>query len=110
MKPRRSSARRIWYRVDGRGFFEKFNQLFVMPAPTSDDNVIDAAAIRRLTGDDVDRKQPSWSPDSAEISVLCNLADDRDRSFVDDVWVLSRETGEARRITDGTLEVVSYAW
>src|SRR6266852_1945537 len=104
------STTKVLYRVDGRGFFEKFNQLFVMPAPASDDDLIDAAAIRRLTADDVDRNPPSWTPDSAEISVLCNLADDRDRSSVEDLWVLSRETGEARRITDGTLEVVSYAW
>ena len=104
------STTKIWYRLDGRGFFEKFNQLFVMPAPTSDAGLIDAAAIRRLTKDDIDRNQPSWSPDSIEISVLCNLADDRDRSFVEDLWVVNRETGEARRITDGTIEVVSYAW
>src|SRR5713101_1182595 len=104
------STTKVWYREDGRGFFEKFNQLFVMPAPASDDGLIDAAAIRRLTADDVDRKQPSWTPDSAEISVLCNLADDRDRSSVEDVWAISRETGEARRITDGRLQVASYAW
>jgi dipeptidyl aminopeptidase/acylaminoacyl peptidase len=104
------STTKVWYRVDGRGFFEKFNQLFVMPAPASDDGLIDAATIRRLTKDDVDRNQPAWTPDSAEISVLCNLSDDRDRSFVDDVWIIGRETGEARRITDGTLQVASYAW
>ena len=104
------STTKIWYRVDGRGFFEKFNQLFVMPAPASDAGIIDAATIRRLTMDDVDRNQPSWSPDSTEISVLCNLAEDRDRSDVADMWVINRETGEARRITDGTLQVVSYTW
>src|SRR6266436_1444681 len=32
------STTKVWYRVDGRGFFEKFNQLFVMPAPASDDD------------------------------------------------------------------------
>src|SRR5256884_7907090 len=36
------STTKVWYRVDGRGFFEKFNQLFVMPAPTSDAGSIDA--------------------------------------------------------------------
>lgn len=104
------STTKVWYRLDGRGFFETFNQLFVMPAPASVDGLIDPATIRRLTSDDVDRHQPSWTTDSAEISVLCNLADDRDRSFVQDLWVISRETGEARRITDGTLEIASYAW
>src|SRR5215471_3724801 len=106
---RMRSTTKVWYREDGRGFFEKFNQLFVMPAPAADGS-IDAAAIRRLTTDDIDRNQPSWTPDSAEISVLCNLADDRDRSAVADVWVISRETGGARRLTDGTLQIVSYAW
>ncbi|MGZ3625420.1 MAG: TolB family protein, partial [Ktedonobacteraceae bacterium] len=104
------STTKIWYRVDGRGFFEKFNQLFVMPAPASDGSIIDASTIRRLTVDDVDRNQPSWTPDSAEISVLCNLADDRDRSEIADLWVINHETGEARHITNGTLVVVSYTW
>src|SRR6266446_10751937 len=27
------STTKVWYREDGRGFFEKFNQLFVIPAP-----------------------------------------------------------------------------
>src|SRR6266480_87349 len=35
----------IWYRLDGRGIFEKFSQLFVMPAPG--DGPVDPAAIRR---------------------------------------------------------------
>ncbi len=109
-RTRLRSTTKIWYRLDGRGFFEKFNQLFVMPAPTSDEGSIDANTIRRLTADDVDRIQPSWLPDSAKISVLCNLRDDRDSSFVEDLWVISRETGEARCITDGTLEIASYAW
>ncbi len=104
------STTKIWYRVDGRGFLEKFNQLFVMPAPVSDTDVIDATTIRRLTMDEVDHNQPAWLPDSTEISVLRNLAEDRDRSEVADLWVVNRETAEARRITDGTLTVFSYAW
>src|SRR6266700_1390258 len=98
----------IWYRLDGRGIFEKFSQLFVMPAPG--DGPVDPAAIRRLTSGDFDHALPSWTSDSREISVLCNRADDRDRSFINDLWAVSRETGEARRISDGTLEIGTYAW
>ncbi len=98
----------IWYRLDGRGIFEKFSQLFVMPAPS--DGPVDPAAIRRLTSGDFDHALPSWTPDSSEISVLCNRADDRDRSFINDLWAVSRETGETRRISDGTLEIGTYAW
>ncbi len=98
----------IWYRLDGRGLFEKFNQLFVMPAPG--DGEVDPTTILRLTSGDFDHDLPLWTPDSSEIGVLCNRADDRDRSFIKDLWAISRETGEARRISNGTLEIWSYSW
>ncbi len=99
---------RIWYRLDGRGIFEKFNHLFVMPAPG--DGQTDPATIRRITSGDFDHTQPTWTPDSSEIGVLCNRAGDRDRSFIADLWAVARETAEARRISDGTLEIGAYAW
>src|SRR5436305_5563765 len=46
------STTKVWYRLDGRGFFEKFNQLFIMPAPASDDGLsmrLRFAASRRMT-------------------------------------------------------------
>jgi dipeptidyl aminopeptidase/acylaminoacyl peptidase len=98
----------IWYRLDGRGIFEKFSQLFVMPAPG--DGPVDPAAIRRLTSGDFDHALPSWTPDSSEIGILCNRADDRDRSFINDLWAVSREIGEARRLSNGMLEIGTYAW
>lgn len=101
---------KIWYRLDGRGIFEKFDQLFVMPALAPDDSVTDPAAIRRLTSGDYDHVQPCWLPDSSEISVLCNRAEDRDRSLVIDLWLISRETGDARCITDGALQIACYEW
>ena len=100
----------VWYRLDGRGIFEKFDQLFIMPAPTPEDVEIDPAAIRRLTSGDYDHLQPSWLADSNEISVLCNRDEDRDRSAVVDLWLINRETGDARCITDGTLEIASHTW
>jgi dipeptidyl aminopeptidase/acylaminoacyl peptidase len=98
----------IWYRLDGRGIFEKFNHLFVMPAPN--DGPTDPAAIRRLTSGEFDHVQPVWTPNSNEIGVLSNRTDDRDRSFIIDLWTIDRETAEARRITDGTLEIGAYSW
>src|SRR6266705_4025713 len=73
---------RILYRWDGRGLFDKFTQLFVMPAPTADKSQVDPAIIRRLTSVDFDHSRPSWTPDSKEIGVLGNRAEDRDRSFI----------------------------
>src|SRR6266487_1107534 len=89
------------YRLDGRGLFERFSQLFVMPAPTSAENV-EPATIRRLTSDGIDYQQPSWTPDSTEIGVLCNRNEDRDRTFVSDLWTINPETGECRGQYAGT--------
>jgi dipeptidyl aminopeptidase/acylaminoacyl peptidase len=99
----------INYRLDGRGLYEKFSQLFVMPAPATDE-ALDAASIRRLTAGEYDHTQPIWTPDSQEIGVLCNRADDRDYSYVSDLWAIERANGEARRLTDGTLQIQRYAW
>jgi len=85
---------RIWYRLDGRGLFDTFSQVFVMPAPNGNEHTVDPAAIRRLTSGDFDHNQPAWTPDSREISVLCNRADDRDRSFVSDLcMILAKSSG-----------------
>ncbi len=101
---------RIFYRLDGRGIFEKFPQLFVMPAPVPGATSVDAAAIRRLTSGDYGHDLPTWTLDSKHIGVLCNRNDDRDHSFVSDLWLIERESGDARRLTDGTLQVESFAW
>jgi len=100
----------VWYRVDGQGLFETFNHLFVAPAPTTDENVIDPATIRRLTTGDIEHTQVSWAPDNLEIGILCNRNDNRDRSLESDLWVIDRESGEARCLTDSTLEIYCYSW
>ncbi len=102
------SVTTIWYRLDGRGLFEKFTHLFVLPAPTDTADRIDPSTIRRLTSGSVDYSQPIWSPDSSEIAVLANLNENRDRSFVSDLWLIERETAAARCLTEGTLEIVTY--
>ena len=101
---------RIFYRLDGRGIFDTFTHLFVMPAPIQGVTSIDPATIRRLTSGDYGHGLPTWTPDSQHIGVLCNRNDDRDRTFVSDLWLIERESGEARRLTDGSLEILTFAW
>ena len=101
---------RIFYRLDGRGIFEKFPQLFVMPAPEPGATSIDPATIRRVTTGSYGHSLPTWTPDSQHIGVLCNRNDDRDRTFVSDLWLIERESGDARCLTDGSLEIQSFAW
>ena len=103
------SIKTINYRLDGQGLYEKFSQLFVMPAPEKD-GLVDPTTIRRLTSGDFDHTLPVWTPDSVEIGVLCNRADDRDYSYVSDLWAVNPQNGEARCLTDGTLQTACYAW
>jgi dipeptidyl aminopeptidase/acylaminoacyl peptidase len=101
---------RIFYRLDGRGVFDAFSHLFVMPAPAPGATSVDSATIRRLTSGDYGHIQPAWTPDSRHIAVLSNRNDDRDRTFVNDLWLIERASGEARRLTDGSLQIASFAW
>jgi dipeptidyl aminopeptidase/acylaminoacyl peptidase len=101
---------KTWYRWDGRGIFERFSQLFVFPAPTEDVSTVDPLTIRRLTNDMRDYSQPSWTPDSVEIGVLCNRNDNHDRTFVHDLWAINPETGTERCLTDSTLSILCYTW
>jgi dipeptidyl aminopeptidase/acylaminoacyl peptidase len=110
-RTRLRSVTTIFYRLDGRGIFEKFDQLFVMPAPASSADAVDPAAIRRLTAGEFDHVQPLWTPDSREVGVLCNRNESRHQgSFARDLWTIDHETGEARWLTEGTLEIGAYSW
>lgn len=100
---------RVSYRLDGRGIFKKFRQLFFMPAPEG--NVpVESTAMRRLTTDQLDYSQPSWSSDSAELTAIRSSPEDEDYFFVNELWAFRRETGQARRLVDQALTIMSYAW
>lgn len=100
---------RIFYRLDGRGIFQKSPQLFLMPAPVGDAPV-EPGAIRRLTTDHLEYSRLSWSPDSTEIAVTRTSPGDLDHFFANELWSFQRETGQARCIVDHSLSITSYAW
>lgn len=99
----------LWYRLDGRGLRENFTQLFVMPAPATENPICDPATIRRLTSDRYDYLQPQWTPDSSEIGVLSDRAISR-WPLLNDLWVIHCETAGARLLTEGDLDILNYAW
>ncbi len=101
----------IYYRLDGRGLFDTFSHVFVMPAPAGDAVPSDPASIRHLTSGDIDHALPGWAPDSSAISALCNREESRHRSIeLNDFWLIDRASGEARCLTDHTLGIASYSW
>ncbi|MGB8344013.1 MAG: S9 family peptidase [Ktedonobacteraceae bacterium] len=101
----------INYRLDGRGLFDTFSHVFVMPAPSDEAVSAGFVSIRRFTNGDIDHVLPQWTPDSSAISVLCNRDESRHSFiFINDFWLIDRESGEARCLTDNTLEIGSYSW
>src|ERR1019366_7904017 len=52
-RTRLRTVNRALYRMDGRGLYERFSQLFVLPAPARHESSVDPTTIRRLTNDTV---------------------------------------------------------
>ncbi|GHO50014.1 alpha/beta hydrolase family protein [Ktedonospora formicarum] len=103
----------VWYRLDGRGSLEKRTHAFLMPAPQpgeASDQTVDPQQIKRLTTGDYDHLGLRWTPDSREISLIANRNENYDRTWVTDLWNIDIESGEMRRLTDGTLQISSWSW
>ncbi len=103
------TIRSLRYRFDGRGFFDQHPQVFLCAAPTMMERV-GAKGIQRLTHDECDYEQILWAPDSEEIGVVCNKEESRNDTFITDIWAINRQTGDARRLTENNLSIMSYAW
>lgn len=61
----------------------------------------------RLTWSDESEHTPRWSPDGRRLAFLSARGDPRD---VDQLWLLDRAGGEARRVSDLAGGVLEFAW
>jgi dipeptidyl aminopeptidase/acylaminoacyl peptidase len=82
---------------DGEGYLDdRHTHLWVVPARGGE--------ARRLTGGSAeqarwDDEHPRWSPDGKWIVFVSNRAEDPDASDNTDLWLISPEGGEPRRVT-----------
>lgn len=51
--------------------------------------------------------QPKWSPDGRYLAFVSGRGDENE---ADQLWLLDRAGGEARKLTEGRLSVEDYAW
>ena len=51
--------------------------------------------------------QPKWSPDGRYLAFISGRGDENE---TDQLWLLDRAGGEARKLTEGKLSVENYAW
>ncbi|MBI2969830.1 MAG: S9 family peptidase [Gammaproteobacteria bacterium] len=83
------------YRIDGEGFLESgYDHVFVVPA--------EGGTPRRLTGGDFNHNGPlSWTPDSAQILVTANRAEDWEYDPIEsEIFAVSVADGTLAQLTN----------
>jgi dipeptidyl aminopeptidase/acylaminoacyl peptidase len=87
-------ARRIRYRVDGKGWRgDAFYQLCVVD--------VESGKSRQITDGEWDCANPVWSPDGDRIAFISDRGDARDRSWFAEVYVVPADGGEAVEWSQG---------
>jgi dipeptidyl aminopeptidase/acylaminoacyl peptidase len=102
--PKVKVVTRVHYKADGQGYREGWRRhLFVADVDGGQDAV-------QVTSGDWDDADPAWSPDSRQLVFVSSRETDRDLTLLSDLWVVSAEGGEARRLTQHTGEASAPAW
>ncbi len=95
---------RLFYKLDGEGFFDGTRRALLGFDPTSGE-------LRVLDTGEYDCLDPIASPDGSMVAFTSLRRPDADRlTGVRDIYVLPAEGGTPRRLTDGTLEVRQIAF
>ncbi len=93
---------RLWYKLNGVGIFAGKRMHLFTVKPGSDPE--------QVTRGEYDVAAYTWSPDGDEIAYVTNKEPDQDASHIKDIYVLSRETGETRKITHSIHEINNISW
>ncbi|HXT34634.1 MAG TPA: S9 family peptidase [Chloroflexota bacterium] len=95
--------RTVIYRLDGRGYFDKRTQLFVIEVDAPD------AAPRQITEGNRDHQEAAWSPDGAFIAFSASHSEEPE--FVNsDIWTIALDGGAITRLTNGELAASHPVW
>jgi len=91
------------YKSDGEGFWQgQFRQIAVVDVKTGE--------VTQLTEGEADFNLQSWSPDGKYLALAADLTEDRDQSFIQDVYLLEVASKALTRITDGSGFFVNASW
>ncbi|MBS4195435.1 S9 family peptidase [Lederbergia citri] len=98
---------RLEYKLDTTGYLVgKHWQLFTITVVGPD-----RGNSRQLTFGNYDYSSPSWSPDGRFIAIAGNKTPERlDLALINDIWVLSAEGGELRKLTRSQGPADHPAW
>ncbi|KQL18619.1 S9 family peptidase [Cytobacillus solani] len=91
------------YKSDANGFWEgNYTQVAFVDIQTEETGL--------LTSGEHDYQLQSWSPDGKYVTVTADLSEEKDQSFLSDVYLINAETKEARKLTESTGYFGSATW
>ena len=96
--------RRAGYREDGTGYNggERWHLQTV---------TVETGDVNQLTSEDHDDHSPAWSPDGKTIAFVSNRSEDADLTpGYQDLWLISSNGGEARRVTKQSGHMQCPVW
>jgi dipeptidyl aminopeptidase/acylaminoacyl peptidase len=95
--------KRVRYRLDGAGFQDERQHIWVCNAANG--------RAKSITGGDHDDSSPAWSPDSRTIAFASNRVPDADRhSYRSDIWLVPAKGGKARIVAAPVGSKTALAW
>ncbi|KAB2337160.1 S9 family peptidase [Cytobacillus depressus] len=91
------------YKSDASGFWDgKYNQIGIVQ--------VESGEVELLTSGKHDFQLQSWSPNGNKIAVTADLSEDKDISFISDVFLIDTETKDYENITNGIGSFGHVTW
>ncbi|PWW27764.1 dipeptidyl aminopeptidase/acylaminoacyl peptidase [Cytobacillus oceanisediminis] len=91
------------HKSDAQGFWSgRYSQVAVVD--------IETGKIEQLTSGEHDYQLQSWSPDGKSVAVTADLSEEKDFSFVSDVYLVNPDTKEMKKVTNGKGYFGSATW
>ena len=94
---------RLFYRLDGAGFLDLRQHLWVCDVQTGE--------AKQITDGDYDVGSPAWSPDGKWLAFVANRSDDpEEKPYEVDIWLVAPEGGELTKVPTPTGYKGNLSW
>ncbi|MBG9449862.1 peptidase [Cytobacillus firmus] len=102
-KPIPIEIEKMKHKSDAQGFWNgRYSQVALIDIETGE--------MEQLTIGEHDFQLQDWSPDGKWVAVSADLSEDKDFSFLGDVYIIHLETKDMKKITNGKGYFGSAAW